>query len=49
MIWSYSLGLEATTVFFLAAIGAILATMGNERSRREKRDRPQRSNEAGRS
>jgi hypothetical protein len=38
LLWSWDLGRDATTAIFLAAIGATLATMGTERSRREKRD-----------
>ncbi len=46
LLWSWDLGRGAASAIFLAAIGATLATMGTERSRHEKRDRSQGSNES---
>lgn len=45
LLWSWSLGREATTAIFLAAVGATLTTMGTERSRHAKRQQADPSDE----
>ena len=41
LLWSSQLGEGARVAVFVAAIGATLTTMGTERSRQDKRPRPE--------